>query len=486
VAVAAGPSDDGAGAKVRREGAAAAPGVLVTPAAREYLQGVEDSVTSKIRRQAADMTPGAHPVLQTLEDSVGAKIRRETSHAGGVAGAPSGFPEDTVAAKVRGYPIASASAGGHVERVLTNLADSVGGKALYESRSESKVEEHADHLGVLDDAAAARARPGPSRVSSGVDNVRNIAMSKFGDQGAASAIEQELNRLEGAILTKESTVPRSPEETVPGTIEDSGEKLDKDKGGDLLLAPPLEQATSANQGITTVLGTEYGMIGPTGLAVAVAVEEEDDMFIPSAIEYDPDAKPPIYKNRRFRLYAFLALFIIVVVAAGASIAATLGNKPSEPSPTPAPTTIRESLGIEPTIELIVGSELLDDPESPYSKALHWITFDDPQELSPADPNLIQRYTAAYLYFATTVDGPWRTCNPPKNPDTDSPDCVYKKLVNLFPESFEDKPSKAWLSSADECDWAGISCDGQMQVRTVDLGTQRAVCYATSRLLSCAS
>jgi hypothetical protein len=481
---------DSAGAKVRREGgdAAAAPPPkgLVTPTTREYLQGVEDTITSKIRRQAADTTPGAQPVVQTLEDLVGAKIRRDASQAAGaVAGASSGvFPEDSVAAKVRGSPVApaTAAAGGHAERVSTNLADSVGGKVLGEAHS-GKVREGMDDLGLLDDAAAARALPaGPSRAaaSSGVieNDLRNgIAMGKLGYHGSAAAvnaIEQELNQLEDAIQGKENTTVTHLSDVPPvtgATTDIPDEKLEKGDD-DMFVAPPMEQATTANQGFVTARGTDYDMIGPTGLAIAVAVEEDDDMFIPSAVEYDPDAKPPIYKNRRFRMYAFLALFIIVVVVAGASIAATLGNDPSEPAPTPAPTTTRESLGIRSTIELIVGSELLDDPESPYSKALDWITFDDPQELTPADANLIQRYTTAYLYFATTVDGPWRTCNPPKNPRTDSPLCTYKKLVNLFPEGFEDKPSKAWLSSADECDWAGISCDPQMQVRTVDLGTRK--------------
>ena len=44
-----------------------------------------------------------------------------------------------------------------------------------------------------------------------------------------------------------------------------------------------------------------------GLAVAVPVAGEDDS-IPEAVEYDPDAKPPLYRNRRFRLYSLLAFF----------------------------------------------------------------------------------------------------------------------------------------------------------------------------------
>ena len=48
-----------------------------------------------------------------------------------------------------------------------------------------------------------------------------------------------------------------------------------------------------------------------GLAVAAAVTGDDDPdFVVRAIEFDPDAKPPLHKNRRFRAYTFLALGMI--------------------------------------------------------------------------------------------------------------------------------------------------------------------------------
>jgi len=30
----------------------------------------------------------------------------------------------------------------------------------------------------------------------------------------------------------------------------------------------------------------------------------------AAIEYDPDSKPPLHRNRRFRAYTYLALILI--------------------------------------------------------------------------------------------------------------------------------------------------------------------------------
>jgi len=48
-----------------------------------------------------------------------------------------------------------------------------------------------------------------------------------------------------------------------------------------------------------------------GLAVATAIDpDEEESYIYNAIEYDPDAKPPLHKNRRFRVYSCLALLLI--------------------------------------------------------------------------------------------------------------------------------------------------------------------------------
>ena len=48
-----------------------------------------------------------------------------------------------------------------------------------------------------------------------------------------------------------------------------------------------------------------------GLAVATAIDpDEEEAYIYNAIEYDPDAKPPLHKNRRFRVYSCLALLLI--------------------------------------------------------------------------------------------------------------------------------------------------------------------------------
>eukprot|EP00978_Attheya_sp_CCMP212_P000623 scaffold1208_cov31-Attheya_sp.AAC.1 len=96
-------------------------------------------------------------------------------------------------------------------------------------------------------------------------------------------------------------------------------------------------------------GREYG-----DLAVADAVDN-DDAFIPSATEYDPDSKSsPISKHRRFRRYGFAGICILlVIIVVSISIAVTRNNRKSDNQiladasesqttfPTPGPTTSRE-------------------------------------------------------------------------------------------------------------------------------------------------
>jgi hypothetical protein len=202
-----------------------------------------------------------------------------------------------------------------------------------------------------------------------------------------------------------------------------------------------------------------------GLAIAVAIEEdEDDMFIPSAVEYDPDAKPPLHQNRRFRLYAFLAFFALMAAAGGAVVGVVLTRDTEPVDDTP----YREKVGIRERIEKLIGKEELAKPDSPYSKATEWIIYKDPMQLEPEEANFIQRYTMAYFYYATTVDGPWLSCNPPVG--VENHNCNHTKLVAVFPNAYQDVPNATrWLSSAHECEFAGVMCDDKLQVRHLEMG-----------------
>lgn len=207
-----------------------------------------------------------------------------------------------------------------------------------------------------------------------------------------------------------------------------------------------------------------------GLAVAVPIieEKEEDIFIPSAVEFDPDSKAPTYRTPRFRLYACIACLALVGVAIGAFVGVLLAKGGDiEEIPSPAPTTAREGLGIRSSIERMVGNDVLASPSSPYSKALKWMIDEDPQQLLPEAPNFFQRYLCVYLYYATTLNRPWKFCNPPDTNETSF--CNFKRLVTLEPEVFEDIPRTRWLSNLTECDWAGNFCDELGTLISIELG-----------------
>eukprot|EP00978_Attheya_sp_CCMP212_P005336 scaffold11918_cov54-Attheya_sp.AAC.1 len=166
-------------------------------------------------------------------------------------------------------------------------------------------------------------------------------------------------------------------------------------------------------------GREHG-----DLAVADAVHD-NDAFIPSATEYDPDSKSsPISKHRPFRLYGFAGIYILlVIIVVSISIAVIRNNSKSDNQisadadasgtqttfPTPGPTNSREGEGILEELIKISSIEKLNDPNSAQFKAAQWIQFEDPQQLGVDVDNLLQRYALVIMYFSLQENGPWVFC-----------------------------------------------------------------------------
>eukprot|EP00970_Alexandrium_tamarense_P015149 scaffold4733_cov170-Alexandrium_tamarense.AAC.63 len=209
-----------------------------------------------------------------------------------------------------------------------------------------------------------------------------------------------------------------------------------------------------------------------GLAVATPVSNalgEGEEPIYAAIEYDPDAKPPLYKNRRCRVYTALALLIIAVIV---SVAVIYATKPSqkevvvveevtlEPteSPTLPPTTYRDVSGIKELIEDGVlqrdatfdGMDKLVDPRY---LALDWILHKDEMQLELTDANLFQRYILALLAYSFDSEA-WNACGSYAiDPNEETVEVVDTcSEGNGTVEEYS-----RWLSSIDECDWYGVSC-----------------------------
>ena len=164
-----------------------------------------------------------------------------------------------------------------------------------------------------------------------------------------------------------------------------------------------------------------------GLAVARAVAPDDEPdFVYAAVEYDPDAKPPLHKNRRFRLYTYFALFLIVVVVALVVVYITsiteetvvdekivrLTSSPT-PKPTSAPTTMREAQGLIEQLQVgvLLRNENFDAMRAtdPRRMALDWILHKDDQRLVSDSINLYQRYGLAVLAYSMDSKA-WKVCD----------------------------------------------------------------------------
>ncbi len=246
-------------------------------------------------------------------------------------------------------------------------------------------------------------------------------------------------------------------------------------GEDMMPAPvPEPEAMTAEVG-----GDEEGQqngFTEDGLAVAMAVDAgaEDD-YVYAAIEYDPDAKPPLHRNRRFRVYTCLAIVLATAAVAVTVIYVTKGGMGVDEqytdinintlptfAPTPSPLTNREQAGIIEQIEAgvlqrgaVFANMTIDDPRR---MALEWILHYDQMQLNSDDVNLYQRYVLALLAFsldslAWYYCGNHRMVNANETVDFVQEDCDVLASTGLL------KSHKVWLSSADECEWYGAKCSG---------------------------
>ena len=255
--------------------------------------------------------------------------------------------------------------------------------------------------------------------------------------------------------------------------------------------------TSAAAGIVTSPGLVNGTINNHGagwggpgfggiesfddeaLAVAIMVneeEEEDAIFLPAAIEYDPDSKPPIHKNRRFRFYATsLVLMSLVLIGTIVAVAVMHGNANANAlaytfsptsTPTTAPTAGQEGVFRE-QFAAVVGN-MVYEKGSAHDRAADWIMFDDPMSLDPLADNLIQRYLLALFYFITTQNGPWKSCNQPGDGEDHS--CDFQRFMRRPDDAIFFQPEAAirWLSDQHECQWVGAVCDDVDVLRALEL------------------
>lgn len=245
------------------------------------------------------------------------------------------------------------------------------------------------------------------------------------------------------------------------------------------IVPDVEHGVDAGGMANGGPSVDYGQFdNEEGLAVAVAVSpDEDEAFIPAAIEYDPDSKPPLLKNRRFRLYTCAAAILLIVVVCGVVVGVTMNtakkgqfdleyvNATDRPtgSPTPAPTPAFYLDAVGDTIYNLVGDKMYDQG-TPYALAADWIVNYDPMQLGPRDANIAQRYLLAMLFFEWNgMD--WTECTPTDDPN--DTDCEATCYDWLYGDPF-DCDKKRWLSNSHECEWLGVTCPEDRSVRGLEL------------------
>ena len=233
--------------------------------------------------------------------------------------------------------------------------------------------------------------------------------------------------------------------------------------------------------------------GQDGLAVAVGVDTEEDVFIPSAYECQPDSKPPLYRNRRFQTYTTAALCFVVVAVVGGVVAVVMKTTESfrttaaveikTSHPTLAPTPVSWTNGvkeqIEEMVQLMAKENVMagnadnldeDDPILPYRLAMSWILEKDIRRLQKDSPNIIQRYLLALLYYSTDKEKDWKYCAPLDEGvvETNENTLCEAEMYDHDGEPFN-KTARRFLSGAHECDWYGVDCPGGDQfVRVVEM------------------
>lgn len=205
--------------------------------------------------------------------------------------------------------------------------------------------------------------------------------------------------------------------------------------------------------------------------------------------------------------------LIGLLLAGIAVGVALGvTKPWEPAetpksvPSPSPTALGDtlsptsfptrapiplSLADEELLELFasVVGDIVYAPQTPHYEAGQWMLYGDPQrtgrrylqdntnDYDSESLDYIQRYLLVLLWYGTTDLGrnPWLSCNPPPPMPTQIEGCLYQKPVGKLTNgviSYTAIPWTRWLTGADECEWAGVSCEtveGRLSVTSIELG-----------------
>mmetsp|Transcript_6093 Transcript_6093/g.10810 ORF Transcript_6093/g.10810 Transcript_6093/m.10810 type:complete len:485 (-) Transcript_6093:128-1582(-) len=281
----------------------------------------------------------------------------------------------------------------------------------------------------------------------------------------------------------------------PGPVKSKKERT-ADKDDDSVDEPPDSPGHRRASAPESDLFTNNGggtRTNNSDLVVANMVDGSKMANIPFAqpMEYDPDRKPKKIQRERKRKTRFWvltglagALIVALIIVIAVVVTSNRGEKDKNVPitsidgvanvPTEAPTQSRFSC-IARRTAFLSDPSTLDDPASPQSRALWWITNEDPLGLDcGTNQFLLQRYALAVFYFSTTKDdSKWLGCGPTEEP-TDT-DCTGFQLLSngnipLKNRKYKEIPNqKQWLKGTNECEWYGILCQDEGLVVAINLG-----------------
>ena len=131
------------------------------------------------------------------------------------------------------------------------------------------------------------------------------------------------------------------------------------------------------------------------------------------------------------------------------------------SPTSSPTLegcnvspIERAVRVMEELDLVADPVLIRDFATPQGKATTWILMEDERRICQGDPKLIQRWVMAVMYFSTGGDN-WFQCSANG----------VDPCGDFFPFQEKDR----FLSSSNECEWAGITCNTDACVTEIEFG-----------------
>jgi len=461
------------------------------------LRAMEDDMVSKRRSASAATSPGAVSMASRGPTKASkASVEDKTSKGSGVRARLHQMEAD---AKAKNRNTLPASTPGAVSMAGTSLPskEAESGKDSVQASNDDEVK---------------------------MENIKEKTAAALGEQSAGismtpdSPLTESFEPLNNDETNGLMSTDKSAEFHVTNAIPNIDNKApEQDDIISPSMTPPTDPPviTTADHGVVNAPQPQYGVTGYSGpseaipdeeLAVAIAItEEEDDVYYQNAVEFDPDSKPPLLKNRRFRLYASLGISVCLMITALviATIILLRENPTKSDAPTLSPTksfpepiiqavdadTTTPKRNIEKLVEqlrMVVG-DAVKEQGSIENLAAKWLIYEDPLKLYWHQTTLIQRYLLALFYFKTTNGGasPWRSCNKPNYDRNETDACLHQRFNRQRDDSIKyiNESATRWLSGVHECKWVGCVCDDNKVIRALNLGEFAFSALAFSTYLS---